>query len=122
MSSSKIEKMLDKDSALTNKIKNFADLLDSIDQTTDKKKLLWKEIYHNAVADRQNAGMLFTDAFKQMQAGTTEHVTLGPTLSKYLERMCKSNEQILRLAELISKTEEQSEKVNPEDIFAKIKD
>jgi len=114
--------MMDKYRDSQQKVADFVDLLDSIDTTEDKKKLLWKEIYHNAVMDRENAGMLFTDAFKQMQVGTTEHVTLGPTLSKYIERMCKSNDQILRLAELISKCEERASRVNPDDIFAQIED
>ena len=118
----KIDGLLNKFSDVESKVDDFSDLLDSIESTEDKKKMLWKEIYHNAVVDRENAGMLFTSAFKQMQTGTTEHITLGPTLAKYIERMCKSNEQILRLAELISKNEERSQRVDPDDIFSKIKD
>ena len=104
------------------KVKGFTDLLETLDASDDKKKLLWKEIYQNAIIDRQNAGILFTDAYKSMQPGVTEHVTLGPTLAKYIERMCKSNEQILRLAELIAKAEDRSAQVDPDDIFSKIKD
>ena len=55
-----------------------------------------------------------------MGGGSSEHATLGPTLTKYLERMCKSNEQILRLAELISKAEEKEAKIDPDDVFASI--
>ena len=102
------------------KIENFSDLLDSLESTEDKKKMLWKEVYENALTDRQNASMLFTDAWKQMSGGTTEHATLGSTMSKYLERMTKSNEQILKLAELIVKAEEKASSVNPNDIFAQI--
>ena len=83
---------------------------------------IYESIYSNAVTDRENASILFTDAFKSMQVGTNEHAVLGPTLTKYIERMCKSNEQILRLAELIAKSEERASKVNPEDIFAQISD
>lgn len=104
------------------KVKDFTDLLETLDTSDDKKKLLWKEIYQNAIIDRQNAGILFTDAYKSMQPGVTEHVTLGPTLAKYIERMCKSNEQILRLAELIAKAEARSAQMDPDDIFSKIKD
>ena len=96
--------------------------MDNLDFVNDKKKLLWREIYQNAVIDRQNAGILFTDAYKSMTPGVTEHVTLGATLSKYLERMCKSNEQILRLAELIVKSENRAAGLDHEDIFSKIKD
>jgi hypothetical protein len=43
-------------------------------------------------------------------------------LTKYLERMNKSNEQLLRLSDVISKAEEHLTKINPEDIFAQIKE
>ena len=43
------------------KINKFSDLLDSLENTEDKKKLLWKEVYENALTDRENAGILLTD-------------------------------------------------------------
>ena len=104
------------------KIRDFSDLLDSIESTADKKKLLWREIYENAITDRLNAYMLFTDAYTQMQSSTAEHVTLGATMSKYLERMNKSNDQLLKLADLISDEEERSAKIDPEEIFKTIGD
>ena len=102
------------------KIKEFSDLLDTIEATEDKKKLLWKEIYENAILDRENASKLLDDAWSNMAEGTTGHATLGPVMTKYLERMCKSNEQILRLAELIAKAEEESARIDPDDIFSEI--
>jgi len=104
------------------KIEDFADILNDLADVTDKKKLLWKEIYENAVRDRSAAGALFTEAYRQMQNGTAEHITLGATLTKYLERMGKSNEQILRLAELISKSESRQAKIDPDDLYAQIKE
>ena len=41
-------------------------------------------------------------------------------MAKYLERMCRSNDQILKLVELISKEEEKLETVSNDDIFDKI--
>ena len=102
------------------KISKFSDLLDSLENTEDKKKLLWKEIYENALQDRQNARMLFDDSWSNMAEGSTGHATLGPVMTKYLERMSKSNEQILRLAELIAKAEEESARIDPDDIFSEI--
>ena len=64
--------------------------------------------------------MLFDDAWKNMSESSSGHATIGSVMTKYLERMCKSNEQILRLAELIAKAEEESAKINPEDIFSEI--
>tara|TARA_R100000808_G_C2155541_1_gene168575 strand:- start:2474 stop:2842 length:369 start_codon:yes stop_codon:yes gene_type:complete len=120
MSEEKISNAMDKLKTTTEKVEDFNELLDNINSIDDKKKILWKEIYHNAVMDRENAGMLFTDAFQQMQTGTAEHVTLGSTLTKYIERMCKSNEQILRLAELIAKSEEKAQQIDPDDLFNQI--
>ena len=112
--------MIDKLKETEKKIEEFSDLLDSIETSADKKKMLWKEIYENAIVDRENAHILFLDAWKQMGQGVAEHVTLGPTMAKYLERMCKSNEQILRLSEQISKSEEAAAKIDPDDLFSQI--
>jgi hypothetical protein len=117
------EKLLDKvDKAETqeNKIKNFADILDNISSLEDKKKMLWKEIYENSLEDREKAKMMFNDAYISMQGGINEHMNIGAVMSKYLERMCRSNDQILKLAELISKEEEKSEAISEDDIFNRI--
>jgi hypothetical protein len=111
---------IDKLNSTSSKVEQFSDLLDSLSKTEDKKKMLWREIYENAIVDRENASILFTDAWKHMSGGTSEHATLGGTLTKYLERMCKSNEQILRLAELIAKAEVNESQLDPDDIFSKI--
>ena len=102
------------------KIDTFFELLDDLSNTTDRKKMLWKEIYENALFDRANAEILFNEAYTAMQPSSSEHISLGPILTKYLERMNKSNEQLLKLAELVSKEEESSSKIDPEDIFSKI--
>ena len=115
-----ITKAVEKVAKSNEKIKRFADLLSSIDKSDDKKKLLWKEIYENAISDREHAEELLGEARSEMTGGAYEHSTMGPTLSKYLERMNKSNEQILKLAELISKAEERSEKIDPDDLFSQI--
>ena len=112
----KVEKVEKKE----NQIKNFSDILDSIDSLEDKKKMLWKEIYENSLEDREKAKMLFNDAYISMQGGVNEHMNIGGVMSKYLERMCRSNDQILKLAELIAKEEEKSETISEDDIFSKI--
>ena len=102
------------------KINNFADLLDSLTKTADKKKLLWKESYQNAIDDRENAHILLTDLLKVSLNNTTNHIQFGSLMSKYLERMSKSNDQILKLAELIAKEQEELETVSSDDIFNEI--
>lgn len=103
-----------------NKLKNFADMLDNIGSLEDKKKMLWKEIYENSLEDREKAKMLFNDAYISMQGGVNEHMNIGAVMSKYLERMCRSNDQILKLAELIAKEEEKAETISDDDIFNRI--
>jgi hypothetical protein len=102
------------------KVKEFSDLLDSIESMEGKKKALWKEIYENAINDRENAFILFNEAYSAMMNTAAEHISLGPVLNKYLERMNKSNEQLLKLADLIAKAEERSAKIDPDDLFSKI--
>lgn len=118
-----ITKGMDNLEAVAQKVKMFSELLDSLTELDDKKKLLWKEIYDNAVNDRNLADMLFTDSWQRMNGpNALTHEVVGSTMSKYLERMCKSNEQILRLAELIQKAEEKASKIDPEELFDKIMD
>jgi hypothetical protein len=120
---SDIEKMLDKMNDNDKKeksIKNFADILESIDSLENKKKMLWKEIYENALDDREKAKMLFNGAYITMDNDTNTHMNIGAIMSKYLERMCRSNDQILKLAELIAKEEEKEEEISSDDIFSKI--
>ena len=102
------------------KVKEFSDLLDSIESLADKKKLLWREIYNNSIIDRMNAYMLFTDVYTTMQGGTADHIQLGSIMAKYIERMNKSNDQLLKLAELIAKEEEKSARINSDDLFDQI--
>lgn len=102
------------------KIKEFSDLLDSLENTADKKKLLWKESYQNAVDDRESASILLNDLLMIIPGSTGNHSTHGILASKYLERMSKSNDQILKLAELISKEQEKESMISPDDIFNSI--
>lgn len=103
-----------------NALKNFSDILDNIDSLEDKKKMLWKEIYENSLDDREKAKMLFNDAYLSMTHDIPTHMNIGAIMAKYLERMSKSNDQILKLAELIAREEEKSEVISDDDIFSKI--
>ena len=120
-----IEKVLEKNEkneVKENRIKNFADILDNIDSLENKKKMLWKEIYENALEDREKAKMLFNDAYISMSGGVNEHMNIGAIMSKYLERMGKSNEQLLKLAEIIARAEQENNKIDPDDLFSQIKE
>ncbi len=104
------------------KIKEFSDLLMSLENTEDKKKLLWKESYQNAIEDRESAAILLNDLLVTIPGNTTNHSTYGSLATKYLERMSKCNDQIIKLAEVIAKEQERQDAVSPEDIFKSIGD
>lgn len=108
------------DILIEQKIKDFSDLLAQIDGVSDKKKKLWKEIYENAVVDRQNAYVLFTTLVEIVEDKSTEHAVHGKSLSTYIEKMSKANDQLIRLAELIAKAESKEEDIDPEELFKKI--
>ena len=105
---------------IAKKVEAFSELLDSISNLETKKKQLWKEIYENAFVDRMNAYTLFTDAYTSMTGNANDHVQLGSLMAKYIERMNKANDQLIKLAEIISREEEKESKINPDDIFKEI--
>jgi ABC-type Fe3+-citrate transport system substrate-binding protein len=116
----KIEKMLEDNKEFEKKISSFEQLLSENKDLDPQKMRLWLEVYQNATSDRTIAHVLFTQAFSQLTASVTDHVTLGPTLVKYLERMCKSNDQLLSLADIVSKEVSRQRSLNSDDIFAQI--
>ena len=122
MSIEKVSDALQDFDKLKEKVKDFSEVLEKITHADAKKKILWREIYENAMLDRQNAHVLFVEAYTTMSQGTTEHATLGATLTKYLERMNKANDQLLKLAELMSKSESEHSKIDADDLFSQIQD
>jgi len=56
-----------------------------------------------------------------VQDKSTEHAVHGRTISSYIERMSKANEQLIKLAELVARAEAAADTINPEDLFDKIR-
>lgn len=112
--SQQIDELKEKES----KVSQFGDILASIEGLDDKKRVLWKEIYHNALTDRENASILFTDTIIQMKGNAANHSILGPVVVKYIERMSRANDQIIKLAEII--TAEENKPLDTGSIFDKI--
>ena len=104
------------------KLEEFADLLDSLESAEDKKKMLWLESYQNAVDDRESASLLLNDLLVMIPGSSGNHSTHGGLATKYLERMSKSNDQILKLAELVAKDQEENETISDDEIFKQISD
>jgi hypothetical protein len=119
---SELDEMSEKLDQELQKNKNFAELVLSIRDIDPKKKALWVEIYDNAVNDREKAAMLFTEAYQSMGSSSADHVALGSIMAKYLERMSKSNDQILNLAEMVTKAMEREEQMDPDALFRKIQE
>jgi hypothetical protein len=84
-------------------------LLDSLASVDDRVKLLWKQIYENALTDRRNAYMVWSDLYMAVHGNPEQHVIHGDHLSKYMERMEKANTQVLKLAELVYKAKDKQE-------------
>lgn len=106
--------------AVEEKIRDFGGLLDQIENLTDKKKQLWKEIYENAISDRQNAYVMFAKLVKIAQDKSTEHAVHGKTIATYIERMSRANDQLIKLAELIAKADAKTDSIDPEEMFERI--
>ena len=102
------------------RIKDFSSLLGQIESLNDKKRKLWTEIYENAISDRQNSYAMFVRLVKIVQDKSSEHAVHGKTISSYIERMSKANEQLIKLAELIAKADKKDDEIDPDEMFEKI--
>ncbi len=98
---SKFSKQTEELQKTQQKLKKFGKLLDKIDSADSNIKELWAEIYENATSDRERASMLYTDIFMDIKGSPEKHGLYGVQMTKYLERMCKCNDQLIRMAEMI---------------------
>jgi hypothetical protein len=116
----KANKVIDDLDKKERKLIEFGDLIDTIESADEKKKYLWKEIYNNAVSDREYASVLYTQLFSQSGGSPSDHVTSGPMLIKYLERMGKCTDQLIKLAEMIEGSDKN--KALPDDMYEAIQE
>lgn len=104
----------------TDRMRDFSALLQNIKGLDDKKKRLWLEIYSNAITDRQNAYAVFTQLVRIAEDKSSEHAVHGRTIASFIERMSKANDQLIKLAELVAKADEEISGIDPDEIFRKI--
>lgn len=90
------------DQKIRKQLDDFDMLLDTISSIEDKTKSLWKQIFQNAVQDRKNAYLMWSDLYMHVHSLPNEHAIHGQNLARYMERMSKANDQILKLAELVA--------------------
>lgn len=112
----------DLEKKLSQQVKEFSELLGTLATVEDRTKALWRQIYENAVNDRKNAYIMWVDLYIHVHSNPTEHAVHGQNLARYLERMSKANDQILKLADLVAQaSEEQLEtSVSQDDIYDQI--
>lgn len=103
------------------KIRDFSELLKDIESLDDKKRQLWREIYENAISDRQNSYVMFAKLVKIVENKSTEHAVHGKTIATYIERMSKANDQLIKLADLIARAEQANDDIDADDMFNRIK-
>lgn len=103
------------------RIRDFSELLKGIESLDEKKQQLWKEIYENAIADRQNSYVMFSQLARIVHEKSVEYAVHGKTIATYIERMSRANDQLIKLAELIAKAQHGDENIDAEDMFSKIK-
>lgn len=105
----------------TTDIERFLSTLENTSGIDQKKIVLWRQIYEMAQKDRAFAEIMYTNLFYQMgSTDITKHSIYGPIISKYLERMNKTTDQLLKLAELIAGEMEKLEVVDSDDVFNQI--
>jgi flagellar biosynthesis chaperone FliJ len=103
------------------RIRDFGEILEDIESMDDKMRRLWKEIYENAIADRQNSYVMFTKLVKMTKESSSEHAVHGKSIATYIERMQRANDQLVKLAELIADAKKKDESLNPDALFDQIK-
>jgi hypothetical protein len=107
-------------SEIEKKVKEFESLLSQIVSLEDKKKSLWIQIYENAIIDRENASVLYNDLLRHVTGNSTEHAMHGANLAKYLERMSRSNDQLIKLSEIITEVQKDENELDTAKIFEQI--
>ena len=116
---SKVSSVVQEDiEPIESRVEKFTNLLRSIENLSEKKIELWCEIYKNAVTDRNNALLLYNSLVGTVVSDNIQHAIHAPSMAKYIEKMSRSNDQLLSLAELIADAEKQSQEINSENIYS----
>ena len=77
----------------------------------------------NIESDRATTQALLTDAMIYLKQNAENHKTTGPVVAKYLETLQRSNEQLVKIAQLVFKvnTRDMDYDLDDDDIFDQIK-
>tara|TARA_R100000426_G_scaffold68680_1_gene47775 strand:+ start:513 stop:824 length:312 start_codon:yes stop_codon:yes gene_type:complete len=69
----------------------------------------------NITEDRAATKTLLMSLMKYMQSGDDRHREVGLIAAKYLETLQRSNEQLVKLASLVQKTNSRNQSITEED-------
>lgn len=102
-------------------LESFDVLLGESDDIEPRLKSLWTEIYRNARDDREQANIFLTDLIRTLSGSDADKHTLhGPQAVRYLERIGKANEQLLKLADQIKAYRESQGKIDSDALMDEI--
>jgi RPA family protein len=103
--------------------RDFSDLLQSISSMDERKRKLWLLIYANAMADRQRAIEQYQDLSAIAAGNSTEQSVHARSISSFIERMSKANDQLLKLADLVEtaqRADDGDDEADGDDLYSKI--
>jgi hypothetical protein len=63
---------------------------------------------------------MFMRLVKITQDKSSEHAVHGKTMATYIEKMSRSNDQLIKLAELIAEAEKKEESIDPDEMYSKL--
>ena len=75
-----------------------------------------QETVDNIRSDREVTKELLDDAMKWLAKDESRHRELGLVLSKYVETLQRSNEQLVKVASLIQKEEKKEDGISKEEM------
>ena len=81
-----------------------------------KFEKILEEATTNIRLDRESASAALDEIVQDIHQGKTTHQHSGAVMAKYLETLQRSNEQLVKIASLLSKKEKQNEVLSSADI------
>tara|TARA_R110000824_G_scaffold26628_6_gene91329 strand:- start:6784 stop:7086 length:303 start_codon:yes stop_codon:yes gene_type:complete len=77
-----------------------------------------EEALHNIKLDRNAANTALDEICQDIHTGKLDHGRSGMVVAKYLETLQRSNEQLVKVASLMAKTNKESLTISGEEIDA----
>jgi len=98
-------------------IKDFSSLLESITNVDAKQKMLWIQIYNNAIQDREHAYENLTTLMNICEEKSTEYAVHGKAISLFIERASKANDQLIKLSDTLKEYTSSQEEVSVDSLY-----